>query len=296
MVYDVIIVGAGPAGLNAAVYAARYKLNAMVISKDIGGSITGAHNVENWIGEKSIPGMQLIEKFKDHVKSFGIGIKAEEVKEVKKQGGVFRINNNYETKAIILALGTCPRHLGVKGEKEFLGKGVSYCATCDAAFFRNKRVAVIGGANSAAMAALLLAEFADKVYMIYRKDKLRSDPAVSEKVYSSNKIEIITNVNIAEIKGDKFVNGVTLDNGDSMDLEGVFIEIGSVPSCAIARLAGVSIDEKEFIIVDQAQKTNIDGIFAAGDITTNSNGLRQVITAAAEGAVAAQSAYLYLRH
>ncbi len=296
MVYDVIIIGAGPAGLNAAIYAARYKLNALVIAKEIGGAITGAHNVENWIGEKSIPGMQLIENFKDHVKSFGIEIKTEEVQDIKKQDNIFKINNNYEAKTIILALGTCPRHLDVKGEKEFLGKGTSYCATCDAAFFRNKKVAVVGGANSAAMAALLLAQFADKVFIIYRKEKLRSDPAVSEKVYTNEKIEVITNTNITEIKGDKFVTGVELDSGKYLDLDGVFIEIGSVPSCAIAKLAGAKLDERECIIVDQAQKTNIDGVFAAGDITTNSNNLRQVITAAAEGAVAAESAYRFLKH
>jgi thioredoxin reductase (NADPH) len=184
----------------------------------------------------------------------------------------------------------------VKGENEFLGKGISYCATCDAAFFRKKKVAVVGGGNSAAMAAILLTEFAEKVSVIYRGEKLRADPAVAEKVYSNPKIEVLHKANIVEIKGEKFVNSVVLDNGSSLELNGVFIEVGSVPSTALAKILGVNLDEQGYIQVDKAQKTNVEGVFAAGDITTNSNNLRQVITAAAEGAIAAESAYKFLKH
>ncbi len=297
MGYDLIIIGAGPAGLAAAVYAARYKLNTLVLSKETGGMINHAHEVGNWPGNKAISGTDLMNQWEEHAKSLEIPIELEECRDIKKleedQG--FIINGKYKTKTILLANGTSRRHLNVPGEKEFTGKGVSYCATCDAAFYKNMTAAVVGGNDSACSAAMILSEFADKVYIIYRKDKLRAEPSWIEQIEKNTKIEMIYNANVTEIKGDKFVTSVVLDNGNELKLDGLFIEIGSVPSTFLAEQLDIELDKEHYIKVDEKQETNILGVYASGDITTNSNKFKQVITAAAEGALAVHSIYEFIK-
>lgn len=301
IIYDLIIVGAGPAGLGASIYSSRYKLNHLVIGEDIGGQVVEASEIENWAGEKSISGSDLMKKFIDQTESLGATIIQEDVRQIEKENGEFEVvtdgGKKYFAKTIILALGMKPRKMNVKGEKEFVGKGISYCATCDAMFFRDKNVVVIGGGDSAAMAAQHLTEFAKKVYVLHRT-QVDWEPSREEAMRANGKIELICSENITEIKGVEKVNTVTYDqNGEIKELpvEGVFIEVGTVPGVVIAKNLGVALDDKDYIIVDQAQSTNVEGVWAAGDVTTGSNKFRQIITAVAEGAVASGSIYRKLR-
>ena len=300
-IYDLIIVGAGPAGLGASIYSSRYKLNHLVIGEEVGGQVVEASEIENWAGEKSISGRELMDKFIDQTKSLGATILPESVEQIEKKDGEFEIltksGNKYFSKTIILALGMKPRRMNVKGEKDFVGKGVSYCATCDAMFFRNKDVVVVGGGDSAAMAAQHLTEFANKVYLLHR-EPTDWEPSREEELKKTGRVEFITCENITEISGENKVDKITyLQNGESKDLnvEGVFIEVGTIPGVVLAKNLGVAVDDKDYIIVDQAQATNVEGVWAAGDVTTGSNKFRQIITAVAEGAVASGSIYRKLR-
>jgi thioredoxin reductase (NADPH) len=301
-IYDLIIIGAGPAGLAASIYASRYKINHLIIGKEPGGQAVEAHKVENWPGTESISGFELTQKMREHASNLGAQIVMDSVSNVSQSDGMFDITAHtaqYKTKNIILALGMEYKKLSIPGEDRLKGKGVSYCPTCDAAFFRDKVVAVVGGGNSAASAAQLLAEYASKVYIIYRGEKLKVDPSYLENFSKNEKIEIIYQTNIREILGENSVSRVKLDKeyegGDELDLQGVFIEIGSEPGVELPKQLGVNIDERGFIVVGPDQGTNVSGIWAAGDATTGSNKLRQMITAAAEGAVAAASVYKKLQ-
>ncbi|MDD5489650.1 MAG: FAD-dependent oxidoreductase [Candidatus Moranbacteria bacterium] len=300
--YDLIIIGSGPAGLTASIYASRYKMKHLVVGKEPGGQANEAHKVENWPGTISISGLELLQKMREHAEKLGAQILMDSVSSVKKNGDIFEITTHtaqYQAKNIILASGMEYRKLEIPGETEFKGKGVSYCPTCDAAFFKDKVVAVAGGGNSAGSAALLLAQYASKVYLIYRGEKLKVDPAYFEKISASGKIEVVLNANIKEIKGDKSVEKIMLDkewNGSrELAVQGVFIEIGSEPGVEIVKQLGVETDEQGYIKVNLDQTTNIPGVWAAGDATNGSNKLRQIITAAAEGAVAAGSVYKKLQ-
>jgi thioredoxin reductase (NADPH) len=302
--FDLIIIGAGPAGLAASIYASRYKVGHLVIGKEPGGQAVEAHNIENWPGTISISGFDLTQKMRDHAEKLGGKIIMDAVSNIAKENDIFSITTHtdqYKAKNIILALGMEYRKLSIPGEEEFRGKGVSYCPTCDAAFFEGKTVAVAGGGNSAASAAQLLAEYASKVYIIYRGEKLKVDPAYLENFAKNEKIEIIYNTNIREIRGEKGdkVDKITLDKeyNDSKELavQGVFVEIGSEPGVELTKQLGVDIDEQGFIVVNSDQSTNISGIYASGDATTGSNKMRQILTASAEGAIAAASVYKSLQ-
>jgi thioredoxin reductase (NADPH) len=313
--YDIIIIGGGPAGLSAAVYAARFRMKALILSDHIGGYMMECPSIENYPGFTSINGMELSNNMKEQVKNLEVETIEEEVVEIKKPSNedekglekaedfpkdkTFKVktkaNNVFVGKSIILALGTKRRKLEIKGEDELLGKGVSYCATCDGAFFRDKIVAVVGGANSAAVSALQLSEFAKEVNIIYRKDKLRADPYWIKKIEDKTSIKVHYNLNIIQIKGDPMVNSILLDNNKEMKVDGVFIEVGSVPATTLAKSLNINIEKDGCIIVDQTQKTSVEGIYAAGDITTGSNKMRQIITACSEGAIAAESCYHYSR-
>lgn len=293
-IYDTIILGAGPAGMTAAIYAARYKLKTLVISKDVGGIANLAYKVENWPGIVSISGTELMQNFKKHVQSLGIEIVEDEVgKIIKKFEIVTKGNKRFKAKTLIFAFGTVRRKLNVPGEDEFIGRGVSYCTVCDAPMFRNKTVCVVGGSNSAAMAALLLSEYAKKVYLIYRKAQLRADPMLVERVKKNPKIEVIYNAKISEIIGKKFVEKIVLEDGKEMPMEGIFIEAGGIPSTDLAKELGVNLNENNSIIVDDKMQTNVPGVFAAGDITNTP--LDQIVTACSDGAKAASSAFHYLK-
>ncbi|MDP2909306.1 MAG: FAD-dependent oxidoreductase [Nanoarchaeota archaeon] len=293
-VYDTIIIGAGPAGMTAAIYAVRYKLKTLVISKDVGGVANLAHKIENWPGITSITGIELMQSFKKHVEALGVKILQDEV--VKLASGFEVVTSGgkkFKSKTLILALGTVRRKLNVPGEDEFIGRGVSYCTTCDGAMFKNKTVCVVGGSNSAAMAALLLAEYAKKVYIIYRKEALRADPILIERIAKNKKIEVIYNAEITKILGMKFVEKIILNNSKELPMEGVFIEIGGIPSTDLAKEIGVKLDEHNSIIADANMNTNVPGVFAAGDITNTF--LDQVVTACGDGAKAAYSAFNHLK-
>ncbi len=296
MAHDLIIVGGGPAGLSEAIYAARFRMDVLVLAKEVGGTVLTAPLLENWPGDKSIPGRDLMDRMADHVKSLGVEIKQAEVKEIKKKGKNFRLLSEageFAARSVLLATGTKHRKLEIPGEAEFSGRGVSYCAVCDAAFFKDKAVAVVGGSDSAAKEALLLSEHAEKVYIVYRRERIRAEPINVERVEKSGNIEVINNANVLEIKGDKLVKSVVLDRpykgSKELGLDGVFVSIGYEPLSGLAEQLGAKLDGKGQIIADASSKTGIPGLYAAGDVT--SGDFKQAIVAAAQGAVAAYSAY-----
>lgn len=289
--YDLIIIGTGPAGLTAAIYAARYNLKTLVIGKLLGGTAGEAYKICNFPSYTETTGFELMTKMINQVKKLGVEIKSEEVLNIEKNSD-FNVKTNkkeYSAKKIIIAAGLKRRKLNIEREKEFAGKGINYCATCDAGFYKDKIVGIAGGGNSALTSALLLTEFAKKVYIIYRKPKFfRAEPAWVKDVEKNKKITCIFNANIAKLKGKGGLEGVELDNGKELKLDGLFVEIGSVPGIGLAEKLKIKTDQN-FIKVDKKQRTNISGVFAAGDITDNP--LKQIITACGEGAVAANTAY-----
>lgn len=302
--YDTIIIGSGPAGYSASIYASRYKLKNLIIGKEPGGQIGEAHLVENYPGIPSITGNDLIKKFKEHAEKFKPDIIQGGIKRIiKEKNNIFTLidenNKKYSGKTVILATGMTYRKLKIPGEENYIGKGVSFCFTCDGPFFKNKTVAVVGGGDSAAMAASYLAELCKEVYLIFRKDKLTAEPAWQGKIKKNPKIKLIPTTNIKKIKGEQTVKEIELDNPyknkKTLTIDGIFIEIGSVPSLALAKKLGVKTDKQGYVKVNADQSTNIEGVFAAGDVTNASNKFRQVIVASSEGAIAAASAYKFLQ-
>jgi len=293
MKYDLIIIGGGPAGLSAAIYAARYKINTLIISKTMGGTAATANLICNFPSYKPIKGFELMRKFTQNVSELNVPIIYEEVKEIRKEKEKFIVktdDKSYEAKKIIFAAGTRRQHLNVPGEGKFYGKGVSYCATCDAPFYKNREVIVVGGSDGALTSALLLSEFATNVLILYRGNKFeKADPTWVDIVNKNKKIKQIFNEEISEVLGDKNVSGVKLKSGKNLKCYGIFVEIGSLPEVEALKEIGIKLTNKNYIICDKEQRTNIPGIYAAGDITNNS--LKQIITASGEGAVAAYSAY-----
>lgn len=298
--YDIIIVGGGPAGVTAGIYTARYMLSALLITKEKGGQMSESGYIENYPGITKIFGPDLVGKFYDHLAYYNVPIILDEVISVKKNvNEIFSVTTSsgrtFKSKTVILAMGVVRRKLGIPGEKEFAGRGVSYCAPCDAPLFKGKVVAVVGGGNSAANAALLLAEYANKVYLIHRRDKLRAQPFYVEQLYAQHKIEIILKSNVAEIGGDSVVRWIKIrESRQKIPVDGVFIEIGSDPPKEFFKKIGVEIDKDGYVKVNSDQSTNIPGLFAAGDCTTACNKFKQIVTAAAEGAIAADAAYKYI--
>jgi len=291
-IYDLIIVGTGPAGLTAAIYSCRYLLNTLILGELQGGMISESHRICNFPTQNNITGLKLTQKLVNHVKELNGEIKQEKVEDIEKQGEDFRVKTNkkeYFAKKVILAIGTEKRKLNIPGEKEFLGKGVSYCATCDAGFFKDKVVGIVGGSDAALTAALLLAEYAKKVYIIYRKEKFfRAEPAWIKKVEENKKIKVFFNSKITEINGREKVEKVKLDIKKNLKVDGIFIEIGYVPNEKFPKKLRLKT-ENSYIKVNKKQETSVKGVYAAGDITNNP--LKQVITACGEGAIAANSAY-----
>lgn len=292
--YDTIIIGAGPAGMTAAIYAARYRLKTLVISKDVGGVANLAHKVENWPGIASITGIELMQNFKKHVEASGVKIVQDEViKLTNKFEVVTSSGKKFKSKTLILALGTVKRRLDIPGEDKLMGKGVFYGVTCEAPMFKNKTVCVVGGRDSAAMTALLLSKYAKKVYVIYRREKLNAEPILIKQVEKNKRIEAVYNSEISKILGTKFVEKIVLKDGKEMPMEGVFIEAGGIPLTDLAKELNIKLDEHSSIIVNSSMQTNIAGVFAAGDITNTPIAL--IVTACADGAKAAYSAFKYLK-
>jgi len=304
--YDLIIIGAGPAGLTASIYASRYRINHLVIGKPFASLVTEAQLIENYPGFQSVSGFELMQKFVSQVKSYGVEILEEEVIKLKiknKKLKIFEIETNgdniYKARSLIIASGTKKRRLIVPGEKEFIGKGVSYCATCDAPLFKNKIVAVVGGSDAALSAALLLANYAEKVYLIYRKSQFRAEKIWQERIEKEKKIIPIFETNLIKIEGrnklEKIILDKTYQDKKELKLDGLIIEIGSEPLSKLVKNLGVKLDKQGLIKIKKNGSTNVTGIFAAGDVTTGSNKFRQIITACAEGAIAALGVYNYLK-
>jgi thioredoxin reductase (NADPH) len=290
--YDVVIIGAGPAGLTAGVYSGRYKLKTLIIGKLFGGMAGEAYEICNFPSYGKILGRELVLKMIEQVKKIGIEIKQEEVTDVSKKKNGFEIATNkekYFSKKIIIATGTERKKLNLAREKEFTGIGISYCAVCDAPFYKDKIVGIVGGSDAALTASLLLSKFAKKVYVIYRREKFfRAEPTWVEEVKKNRKITLLFNSEITELNGNEKLEEIEINKKRKMKIDGLFIEIGSVPNTELAKKLKLKI-ENNYIKIDKKQKTNIKGIFAAGDITNNP--LKQMVTACGEGAIAADSVY-----
>ncbi|MCX6763385.1 MAG: FAD-dependent oxidoreductase, partial [Candidatus Moranbacteria bacterium] len=281
-----------------------YNINHRVIGKLAGGLISETHLMDNYLGIEDINGFEFGQKITKHVKKYKAEILADSVISVEKEKNFFHLQTEngktFRSRTILLATGTQRRKLNIAGEEKFLGKGVSYCATCDGFFYKNKTVAVVGGNDSAVGAALYLAGLAEKVYLIYRQEKLRAEPFWVKQAERNKKIEIIYKTNLTEIDGRAKVEKVKIDKKyqgrSELKLGGVFIEIGTDPDQKLARALAITADKNGLIKVKNDQTTNVLGAWAAGDITTGSDGFRQVITAAAEGAIAARSIYNFLQN
>jgi len=294
--HDLVIIGAGPGGYSAAIYAARYKMDVLMIGQMPGGIAATAHDIRNYPGFNQISGMELMMKMMEQAKTLGVPLKQNSVVNVKPyQEGVLIKTNKEEifARKLIIATGTARRELGLPREKDLTGKGVSYCATCDAGFYNDKVAAVVGGGDAALTAALLLSKFAKKVYIIYRKPEFtKAETAWVEEVKTNEKIETIFNTEVSELIGEERLEKIKLNNDSEIELDGLFIEIGGVPNTKLSEELGLEL-ENGSIIVDKNQKTNIPNVFAAGDVTDRP--FKQIATAVGDGATACYTAFKELR-
>ena len=299
MDYDVAIIGGGPAGVTAGVYSVRYNLKTILVSPLIGGWIGKIPYIENWPGEpEAVNGYVLAERFHKQLVNIGTNILESEAVDISKEKAGFVIKTScgqtIKARAVILAMGLKKPKLEVPGEDEFQGKGVSYCVTCDGPLFKGKRVIVAGSGDSAIISAIMLAEYAEKVYISVKGPELAGKPYRIEQIKANPKIEVHYNTTVQSIFGNKYMGGVVLNNGTKIKAEGLFVDIGLIPLTDLAVKLGIKL-ESGLIAVKGDMSTNIPGAFAAGNITNGSNGLNQIITAAAEGAIAANSIYNFLR-
>jgi alkyl hydroperoxide reductase subunit F len=295
--YDLIILGAGPAGITAAVYAARKKIDFLVVTQDIGGQAAISGDIENYTGYQFITGPELTLKFQEHMRVFGIKVNMpESAADIQKEGSLIKTitdKSQYLSRAVIVATGKRPRTLKARGEEEFKNRGVSYCATCDGPLFKGKNVAVIGGGNSALDAALTLMRISPRVYIFNLSSSLTADPIMVETVKKASNVEIWNNTKVKAINGDTFVKSIEVQKEAaqySLAIEGVFVEIGLIPNSEFNRI--VEHNELGEIIVDSHNRTNVEGIFAAGDVTNVLE--KQIIIACGEGSKASLSASKYL--
>jgi alkyl hydroperoxide reductase subunit F len=295
--YDLIIIGAGPAGITAAVYAARKRINFIVITKDIGGQAAWSGDVENYTGYQFITGPELAAKFEEHMRRYGIDVReGEEVTSIDGKAGAIKVRTakgEYESKTVVIASGKISRELGVAGEKEFKNRGLTYCATCDGPIFSGKDVAVIGGGNSALDAALQLVKIAKKVYIINITPSLGGDAVMREKLEKSPIVTVLNSSKVRAILGDKMVSGIRIERGgkeEALQVQGIFVEIGLVPNSGFA--GTLNRNKAGEIAVNCQNETSVAGIFAAGDVTDVPE--KQIVIAAGEGSKAALAAFKYL--
>ncbi len=294
--YDLIVLGGGPTAIGCAIYAARFALDVLVVGKIFGGLIATTHLVENYPGITSTSGQGLMDMFKEHMNSLSIPYITDEIRSIENVDDHFILHSffqKFKAKSVVIATGSERKKLGIPGEADFAGRGVSYCATCDGPFYKDKTVCVVGGSDSAAKEALFLSQNVKKVYIIYRGEEIRAEPINKKRVEENHKIEIIYRTNIVEIKGDNTVKSVIFDNGTEFEVDGVFIEVGSIPNSDLAKRIGVKTNKKDEIIINRKSETNIPGIFAAGDVADAP--FKQAITGVAEGVVAAYSAFDYVK-
>ena len=294
--YDLIVLGGGPTAIGCAIYAARFALNVLIVGKTFGGLIATTHLVENYPGITSTSGQGLMDMFKEHMNSLSIPYISDEIRSIEKAEDHFILHSffqKFKAYTVCIATGSERKKLGIPGEEEFAGRGVSYCATCDGPFYKDKVVIVVGGSDSAAKEALFLSQNVKKVYIVYRGEEIRAEPINKKRVYENEKIEFIYKTNIVEIKGDTSVKSVIFDNGKEFEIDGVFIEVGSIPNSDLAKRISVKTNEKNEIKINRKSETNIPGIFAAGDVADAP--FKQAITGVAEGVIAALSAFDYVK-
>lgn len=298
-IFDVVILGGGPAGFSAAIYAARGAVSTAIVDVNmLGGQPSNYLELENYPGFQLVGGYDLMEKFEEHADKFGV--KKFPMQEIEKvdlaQKKIYTKESEFSAKSIIIATGAQPQKLGVLGEKEFVGRGVSYCAVCDGAFYKDKIVAVVGGGNSAIEEAMYLTKFAKKVYVIHRRDKLRADKIIQERAFKNQKIEFIWNSIVFEIQGENTVKSILLkdtqtDKISKLDVDGIFPYIGISPNTELFS-GQLNQDKYGFIITDTTMATSVDGVYAIGDVRNTP--LRQVVTAASDGAIGATFALRYI--
>lgn len=295
-ILDLIICGGGAAGLTSAVYAARSGLDFVLIdiSSSMGSQITQTSDVDNYTGFEKVNGMELVMKFYEHAKALNAPMINDEVQEITKENGIFTVKcaqGEYKSRTVIYCSGASHRELGVKGERELLGRGVGYCAVCDGFFYRNKTVVVVGGGNTAVTDALYLSKICKKVILVHRRDSLRAEKILVERLENAENVELMFNSEVLEILGEKGADGVLLKSGETIDCDGVFIAVGIVPrSDTVKNLA--ELDDNGYIVADESGRTSLDGLFAAGDVRTKE--LRQIITACSDGANCVDSVNKFL--
>ena len=304
--YDVVVVGAGPAGLSAALYSARYRLKTLLIGETIGGQLANAGIVDDYPGLIEVEASELVQRFVKHVSKHGVPIVRDRVEDIKRDGDYFSIYTGsgrvYRSRAVIIAIGLERRKLGIPGEAEYAGRGVSYCTVCDVPFFKDKRIVIVGGGNSGVTGAIHAVGYASKIYLVTRGDRLRAFPVYVDALSKyRDKVEIILNSTLSEIGGDREVRYAVIKNlktGEDrkVEVEGVFIEIGSQPPTEFFKKIGLEVDDKGLIDVKPGGYTNIEGIFAAGDCAGGRYKYyyQQVVTAAAEGSMAADAVFKWI--
>ena len=302
MIYDVIIIGSGPAGLAAAIYAQRAKLSALVIEREFmsGGQVLNTYEVDNYPGLPGIGGFDMGMKFREHAEQLGAQFLNKEVSRIElEEDGVkvlYTEDEEYRTRTVVLAMGARHRMLGVPGEEELTGMGVSYCATCDGAFFKEKTVAVVGGGDVAVEDALFMARIAKKVYLVHRRDELRAAAVLQERLRQCENVEFIWNTDVTAVLGNDQLEGLKLRNKltemeTDLTVDGVFIAVGTIPNTGMVTKL-LQVDNNGYIIAGEDGVTNVPGVFAAGDLRTKQ--LRQIVTAVADGANVITSVQNYL--
>jgi thioredoxin reductase (NADPH) len=303
IIYDIIIIGTGVTGWGAAMYAGRMQLKTLIIGDISGGTIMWTNDVENYPGFKKISGPDLAKTIEDHAREYDIDVEETFVEDISQNQKLFAVKTKedhiFTGKTVILATGTKPRKLNVPGEDTYFGKGVHTCALCDGAFYKNKLVGVIGGSDSAAKEALLLTQWAKKVYIIYRGEEIHPEPVNMQRIQQKikeNKLEIIPKTNVTEIKGEKYLNKVIFDNQydgkKEFPLDALFVEIGHIPLSDLAKKLGIEVNKKGEIVIDRNAQTNVPGFYAAGDVTDTR--FKQAIVGVAEGVLAVFSAYKFI--
>lgn len=291
--YDLIIIGAGSAGLPAGMYASRYKLNNCIIGAMPGGALATSHKVENYPGTLSATGREIMDRFTEHAVSAGSELIQDEVSSVTKSGNIFTVQTasgkTLEAKYVLLAIGNKYRKLGVPGEEKYLGSGVSYCATCDGMFFRNRNIALVGGGNTAITEALYLAEICKEVHILVRGNEFKAETVWIDQLAKHENIQVHFDTSVTSIEGGFGVEKLILNTGNELAVDGIFVAIGNQPETIIIDSLNPTKDSAGYIVVDAHQQTNISGLYAAGDITTASNKFQQTIMSAAEGCLAVHS-------
>lgn len=299
-----IIIGAGPASLTASIYASRYGIKHQIVGEIVGGQISETHLVDNYPGIEDVTGFDLAQKMAQHAKKYGVEILPGRVQVVEKKADGFQVKlengQRLDARTILIATGTKKRKLGLPSEAEFQGKGVSYCATCDGFFYKGKTVAVVGGSDSALGAAVYLAKICAQVFLIYRQANLRAEKYWQELLEKQKNIQVIYETNVTEIKGQNKMEEIILDRAfagkNNLAIEGLFVEVGAEPEVSFLDSLAIEKDESGYIKVNKSGATSLAGVWAAGDITDGSDKFRQIITAAAEGAIAARGIFQYLKN